>query len=40
METSAAEMRMLSDRFYGNKIFFATHYDSLKDHYNDENKVK
>jgi hypothetical protein len=31
METSAAEMRLLSERFYGNKVFFAIHFATLKE---------
>jgi hypothetical protein len=41
MITTPATMRMLSNRFYGNKYFLITHYTSLKEGgYSDENVIK
>ena len=40
MQTTATEMRRLSNRFYGNKHFLMEHYDALKTNYTDEVTIK
>lgn len=39
METTAAEMKLLSERFFGNKKFFAKHHFDFKSLYHDEERV-
>jgi hypothetical protein len=40
METTASEMKLLSQRFYGNKRYFARHHFDFKSLHHDEQKVQ
>jgi len=40
MQTTPAEMRILSKRFFGNKVIDIIVYEDLKINYNNKEKIK